>query len=312
MVKKKLNIFLLELLSDQSITFVGRRIKGDMTRIAKDFNCAQKLINVNVVDIGTMARARYVVKSTGPKLAHLVAVVLEEELDKVSGVRISDKWSARQLSNDHIKYGALDVIQGLEIYFKLDGMPDINTPLSLHEATEGRVVDIMPSSRASMTARAATAQIEPCQKWSAPEDKCKTKSQNATDSKCLVTITQVFASSLDVPNIRRNDGKNMTLGDYGVTPFKAMLPLQMVVPHISSDSIDTTPGAAQQSNILESSTKDTAGINCNSGDTDMGGDVFGESNMGGIDDKAGLDSDQAFDMAFNHFFTSIIVIMMIC
>lgn len=60
---------------------------------------------------------------------------------------------------------------------------DINTPLSLHEATAGRVVGIKPSSKASMTTCAATAIIEPRGNWLAPGDKCKPMTLKATDSR---------------------------------------------------------------------------------------------------------------------------------
>jgi hypothetical protein len=290
---KQLNNNLLQLLADQRITFVGRGINGDMARLARDFDCAQKLKHVNIVDIGAMACARNVVSSAAPQLAHLVEILLQEDLDKTSGVRVSDKWSAKQLSSEQIQYGALDVIKGLEIYFKLDTMPDINTPLLLHEATAGCVVGIKPSSKAGMTTCAATATVEPRGNWLAPGDKCKPTTLKATDSRCLVTITKVYAESLVVPNIKRKDGKSMTLGDFGDAPFTVMLPLRMVIPHIETAPHETLLSNAQESSV---------GVPVGSDDNSV--EVSGESNMGDIVDENGLDldTDEAFGTTRNDFF----------
>ena len=78
---KTLGKQLLKLLTDPDITFVGRGIKGDKAKLGKDFNCVQQLENMKIADIGTMASACGIIKSTGPTLERLVELVLEEKLD---------------------------------------------------------------------------------------------------------------------------------------------------------------------------------------------------------------------------------------
>ena len=91
-----------------------------------------------------MARAQDVVQSGTVGLECLVEHVLNEKLTKEPSVRLSC-WSVAQLSPEQINYSALDVIKALEVFFKLSEMPDLTLRLTCHEATSGRVVDIVPS-----------------------------------------------------------------------------------------------------------------------------------------------------------------------
>jgi ribonuclease D len=112
--KKTLPDKLLELLSDTSITFVGRAIAGDIAKIAKDFSNAANIKQiVKRLDLGIMARARDVVQSGVLGLECLVECVLNEKLFKVPSAGLS-WWSASQLSPEQINYSALDVIKALE------------------------------------------------------------------------------------------------------------------------------------------------------------------------------------------------------
>ncbi len=88
------------------------------------------------------------------------------KLSKVPSVRLS--LSVSQLSPKQINYSTLDVIKALEVYFKLNDMPVLTAHLTLHDATPGRVVDIVPShgSIHLLATRAAIAYIEPCcEEW---------------------------------------------------------------------------------------------------------------------------------------------------
>ena len=91
-----------------------------------------------------MAREWDVVPSGVVGLECLVERVLNEKLSKTPSVRLS-RWSVSQpSSSEQINYSALDVIKALEVYFKLNEMPDLTACLKLHEATQDRVVDIVP------------------------------------------------------------------------------------------------------------------------------------------------------------------------
>ena len=297
---KTLGKQLLKLLTDPDITFVGRGIKGDKAKLGKDFNCIQQLENMKIADIGTMASACGIIKSTGPTLERLVELVLEEKLDKDPNVRISDKWSSKNLSAEQIKYAALDAIKGHEIYLKLAEMPVLTTRLSLKEATVGLVVDIVPSSGTSMATCAAIAEILPREKWSAPEDICKKSSQNVTDKKCLVKITRVLASAFVVPNVKRKDGKQMTLGDFGEAPFQVMLPLSMVRPH----SIITE----RHLNIPDINLMDVIGHDQSAIDIDMDEVLKDDSDNddGGIVDDTSIGVEDSFYRTLNQIFDELL------
>jgi ribonuclease D len=119
-----------------------------------------------------MARACDVVQSGIVGLECLVEHVLNEKLLKIPTMCLS-WWSAGQLSTEQINYSALDVIKALEVYFKLNDMLDLTAPLTLDDATPGKVVDIVPShgSVHLLATRAAIACIEPCcGEWTAPRD----------------------------------------------------------------------------------------------------------------------------------------------
>jgi hypothetical protein len=131
-------------------------------------------------------------------------------------------------------------------------MPDLTLCLTWHEATTGRVVDIVPShgNVHLLATRAAIAYIEPhCEQWMTPHD-CQPAKLSVTSGRCLVTITitNVLAPKLVVPKIKSSSGERMTLGDLGVPPFQVVIHIGMMKPHIDSDSIHIT-NVADHTNI---------------------------------------------------------------
>lgn len=94
-----------------------------------------------------------------------------------------------------------------------------------------------------------------------------------------------------MPNIKRKDGKSMTLGDFGDAPFTVMLPLRIVISHIETASCETLMSNAQESSV---------GVPVGSD----GNSVELESNVGDIVDEncLDLDADKAFGTTRNDFF----------
>jgi hypothetical protein len=186
--KKTLPDRLLELLSNTTITFVGRAVAGDVAKIARDFsNAAHMKQIVKTLDLGIVARARDVVQSSVVGLECLVECALKEKLSKVPSVHIS-QWSVSQLSPKQINYSALDVIKALEVYFKLCDMPDLTARLTLHDTTPGKNVDIvrLHDSIHLLATPAAIACIEPRGKdWMTPHD-CQPTKLTVTPGRCLV------------------------------------------------------------------------------------------------------------------------------
>ena len=253
--KQNLPERLLALLADPNISFVGRQIGGDISKIRRDFRNA-KALQVKTIDLGTMAHARGAVPSSRFGLEHLVKVVLSEQLDKTTDVRVSDKWSSPELSPEQVKYSALDVIKGLEVYFKLDTMIDLSARLVSEEAIEGRVVDILPSNGSTqlMTASAATARIVTGDTWITPSG-CTPQILRKTPKRhmVMVEVMDLYASALKVPYLTRR-GEQVIFGDLGQTPFRVMLPLRMLKPHVESKQTATIASQdyLADNNVLES------------------------------------------------------------
>jgi hypothetical protein len=160
---------LLALLADPDLTFTGRNVGGDLRKIGLDLQCSRHLQNVNIVELGRMARERDVVHSGAVGLDTIVRQCLGECLNKTAGVRLS-KWSAQTLSPQQQQYAALDVIKSLEVYFKLVHMPNLSLRLS-SSAQPGTEVDIVPAHGAVhvMATRAGTGKIlSPNHQWTLP------------------------------------------------------------------------------------------------------------------------------------------------
>ena len=226
------------LFTDPNITFTGRNIAGDFARIGKDFKV--KNPPVHVVDLGTMARQRDVVRSGVVSLEQLVKLTLGEKLSKAPAVRLS-KWSQPKLTEEQCLYAALDAIKALEVYFHLQAMPDLTARLNADSAIPGLEVDVVPAhgSVANLATRAAVGTLQALAEWQPPSG-MKPRKMQPTANRCLVQITKVLAPSLIVPGLKKDDGDRVTLRDFGNAPFCVMLPLSMVKGHVDSADVRVT------------------------------------------------------------------------
>ena len=169
--KKTLPQALLDLFTDKGIWFTGRNIGGDLKRIGKDFGCLSLMNGMHVVELGKMARTRDVVSCGTAALDVLVLKILKQRLLKTPAVRLSD-WSSKALTNNQVKYAALDVIKALEVYFNLVPMPNLTARLVQADIHPGKAVDIVPAhgSVEMLATRAATGVIlaQPNPDWEMP------------------------------------------------------------------------------------------------------------------------------------------------
>jgi hypothetical protein len=118
-------------------------------------------------------------------------------------------------------YAAFDVIKPLEIYDKLNAMPDLNARLAWSDAKVGMEVDIFPST-GSVTAVSVSAigvikSITPGDNWIVPvgisDANQKQRKISSKEQTLLVTLKQVFAAGLKVPYFTRGTEKRgLTLG----------------------------------------------------------------------------------------------------
>ncbi len=239
---KKLPDRLLALFRDTSITFTGRMIGGDLSKIGRDFNIGSIMSKVKRLDIGPLARARDVVRNGTASLQQIVRATLKEDLDK--SVRLS-KWSAKILTDEQKYYAALDVIKALEVYFSLMELPDLTSRLStISDATVGMSVDVVPSHGcvSILATRAAIGKVTDVTDWACTLPGCKPQTIKTNKKNVCVTITEVTAPSLIVPRLKMN-GKKVCLADFGEAPFQVVLPLTMLKHHVESLAVRITPTA---------------------------------------------------------------------
>ena len=133
------------LLENDQIKKVGRQISGDFKKLDNDFDVE----SAGSIDIAGLARSKGVINDQRISLKNLCAQVLNLNLPKPDAIRISD-WD-RQLSEDHIKYAALDAVVGLKIFETLltmlpigevpyDENLQVGLPVSVMATEESKIV----------------------------------------------------------------------------------------------------------------------------------------------------------------------------
>lgn len=110
------------LLEDARIVKVGVAAPQDAQKIMRDFS----ITAAGVFDVSELAN-RKLVPSMRWSLAALVARVLKCQLPKPSGVRIG-AWDAPVLTQEQIKYAALDAFASLRLWQELHAMPALPEP----------------------------------------------------------------------------------------------------------------------------------------------------------------------------------------
>ena len=135
---------LLDLFRDSMITFVGKRVLGDIRIVGDDFGIRDVTDTVKCMDIARLAKDRDLVHDARIGLKALVELLLQERMSKDDSVR-SSKWGNSNLTVEQLEYAALDATKSLECYLKLISFPDYAHRLETDNATAGTKVDVIPS-----------------------------------------------------------------------------------------------------------------------------------------------------------------------
>ena len=156
------------LFADPNLVFIGRSVRGDLTKIGVDFKCKPLMEKVRSIDIGTEAAKRGMTRSN-PGLEAVVEAALGICSFKPPGVRLS-KWSSMTLSPQQLLYAALDVALAIRSYGAILLKPDLTRRLSAAEAIPGTTVDVVASrgSINSLISRAAHGEIAAPEAWETP------------------------------------------------------------------------------------------------------------------------------------------------
>ena len=104
--KSKLPEALLSLFRDETITFAGVNIKGDLNRLSRDFDDVRAILErragANLVDLGEEAARRAVVPSRSVGLQKLLEVLFKKKLLKSSAALFSN-WSTTSPTEPQIR-----------------------------------------------------------------------------------------------------------------------------------------------------------------------------------------------------------------
>ena len=129
---------LKQLLQDGSIKKVGVNIKGDATKLKRDWG----VVMHNIEDIATAARSRGLVARANHSLADLLAKLCGYHLDKDASIRCSD-WALQGLSKKQMDYAAVDVFATLRLFlvvYSTATIYDNKAPTNIDQLKQGQEV----------------------------------------------------------------------------------------------------------------------------------------------------------------------------
>lgn len=109
---------LFRLLVHARTFFVGSRIKGDFTRLSKQFpTLSAHQATFGLIDLKDLARDRQLIQwDEHGSLADLVRKILGAHLPKDSATRINNEWELPQIRPHLISYASLDVYASQRLY----------------------------------------------------------------------------------------------------------------------------------------------------------------------------------------------------
>ncbi|KAJ7939158.1 hypothetical protein B0H13DRAFT_1850892 [Mycena leptocephala] len=114
---KNLSTSLLRLLISDRVFKIGSKIKGDCTRLQKQFPQLKDQTSFNVIDLKEYSIQRGVVgRKDAGGLDILVEKVLGKHLPKDSEIRRSEEWEVSNLHPDFRHYAALDVFASRMVF----------------------------------------------------------------------------------------------------------------------------------------------------------------------------------------------------
>jgi hypothetical protein len=118
---KRLN----EVIVNPKILKIGKNVNGDLSRF--------KYFGINhfpgQLELGTFCKDKDLIERRGSSLADICGFVLKLQLPKTNLVRCGN-WEAQILTEEQIKYAALDAWVSLEIYNRFKSMPTVHQKVS--------------------------------------------------------------------------------------------------------------------------------------------------------------------------------------
>jgi len=246
----KLPHMLESLLTGETFKMVGVNVSADIIKIGRDFDInrikqnKQQKDRSNVINLGPFACARDVVQSGSVSLQHLCELVLKERLDKATNIRLSS-WDQCRLTDDQVRYAALDAIVSLKIFLKLNDMPDLTRRYKMDDVSAGDKVDLVPmyGSVSCMATRAATGIIVNVDRCESPNDVTPRFVKAGSETVAIKLVT-IYSTGFKIPEYTyQPSGSRVspaTLSHF-VEGCCIVVPVHMLKHHVSSDHVRSTP-----------------------------------------------------------------------
>ncbi|KAJ3725737.1 hypothetical protein C8R42DRAFT_574618, partial [Lentinula raphanica] len=196
---------LRQVLMNPRIIKVGRNIGADLKYLERSVSASSNSF-VGALDLAKLAKERLVVKRATIGLADLCACTLGKRLNKNVSDRISTLWENETLSEEQVRYAALDAYASLRIYEYLISVP---TPLPL--PPDSAPIPLTPillfgDDRSRLIARGCISEhYQPHGSYD---------SLTITDLRCVIEVQQVY-----VPGAVISTHKKMALESFGLPPF---------------------------------------------------------------------------------------------
>mmetsp|Transcript_29129 Transcript_29129/g.49666 ORF Transcript_29129/g.49666 Transcript_29129/m.49666 type:complete len:1097 (+) Transcript_29129:786-4076(+) len=238
------------LLTSSTFKLVGVNVSADLIKIGKDFdirdiNRVTQKDRANVVNLGLYARLRDIVQNGSVSLQQLCTLVLRTRIEKDTNIRISN-WDNHELTDEQVKYAALDAIASLKIFLKLDQMPDLTRRYTMDDVSEGARVDLVPihGSASCMATRAATGIIVDIDRCESPDNVSPrfTKAGNGT---VAIKITKIYSTGFKIPEYNYQEEPGSQVSPATLSHFKEgchiVVPVYMLKQHVNSDHVRSTP-----------------------------------------------------------------------
>lgn len=214
------------LLENPNVLKVGRSVKADLCYLQQ--GCRSTIPFTGALDLAMLAKNRQVTSTAKNSLADLCANVLHKRLDKNVPERVSIAWENESLTEDQIRYAALDVYASLCIYQALIKIPAPG-PLPPNLTPQSPVL-LFNDDRTRLIARGSIS--------SHLSDRAF-DGINITPTRTVIEVLQVI-----VPGAIIGTHKKKTLGDFGEVPFhlvclRSHLRTIVTMPESPSHPLDT-------------------------------------------------------------------------
>ncbi|KAL7493375.1 hypothetical protein ACHAWT_002406, partial [Skeletonema menzelii] len=239
------------LLTGDTFKMVGVNVSADIIKIGKDFNISAIKQNKdqkdrpNVINLGPYARARDIVQNGSIGLKPLCELVLKKRLEKETHIRLSNWEKKDKLTDEQVKYAALDAITSLQIFLKITDMPDLTRRYTMDDVKVGNKVDLVPmfGSTSCMATRAATAIIVNVDRCQSPDDVAP-KVAKAGKETVAIKLVKIYSTGFKIPKYEYKPSDSQvlpaTLSCFGEGSL-IVVPVHMLKHHVDSDHVRSTP-----------------------------------------------------------------------